>query len=397
MNSILSSVTGMELGTEDVSDATSLSSDDSDDELDDDDIINGEENVAVGAIGGVVGNSWTRERAVSYGSSRSSCANELIGTLSNADDAQSCENTQEPPKFSSENKEAVVKTNTHLNRSESSKKKYCENCMLHKSCCLHGKYVLKVNEKTVGMKVKTCGSFWSSDMIGKIGLVVGGDFENAKITWNQHLKDAEVWTFFLKSHGTNNFKFWCREENAPIKASKKADKEVQAIQEESKTASLKLPLKNKAQRKPSAEPESSTIANDKVSIKTRNESGNEQKTCPNCNLQGSACLHRRFLKNVGRITVDQCMKVKACGSSWPADQLGRVGQVAGGGATSVNIRWNWASTSGDKWRKLDTYSLLVGGEQVRAANKLSRKFLQRIPLLYYVRVHYKALLISFSI
>lgn len=370
MNSILSSVTGMELGTEDVSDATSLSSDDSDDELDDDDIIHGEENVAVGAIG-------ARERAVSYSSSRSSCANELIGTLSNTVDVQSCENTQEPSKFLSEKKEAVVKTNTHISRSESSKKKYCENCMLHKSCCLHGKYVLKVNEKTVGMKVKTCGSFWSSDMIGKIGLVVGGDFENAKITWNQHLKDAEVWTFFLKSHGTNNFKFWCREENASIKAAKKADKEVQAIQEEeSKTAALKLQVKNKAQRKPSSEPDSSTIANDKVTSRTRNESGNEQKTCPNCNLQGSACLHRRFLKNVGRITVDQCMKVKACGSSWPADQLGRVGQVAGGGTTSVKIRWDWASTSGDKWRKLDTYSLLVGGEQDRAANELSRKFSQ---------------------
>ena len=49
---------------------------------------------------------------------------------------------------------------------------YCRNCKLLKGKCLHGKFVLNVLKKTVGMKFAGCGFpsyFW-----GRVGTVIGG-------------------------------------------------------------------------------------------------------------------------------------------------------------------------------------------------------------------------------
>ena len=63
------------------------------------------------------------------------------------------------------------------------KSKFCTNCKLHESACLHGKFLLKVTERTSGMIVQASGSAWAYDKRGMLAQVIGGDSQYVKIVW----------------------------------------------------------------------------------------------------------------------------------------------------------------------------------------------------------------------
>ena len=80
---------------------------------------------------------------------------------------------------------------------------YCRNCKLLKGKCLHGKFVLNVLKKTVGMKVAGCGFpsyFW-----GRVGTVIGGRGDNVKIRWSP----SSFNSYRLRHGGMYSFKYSC--------------------------------------------------------------------------------------------------------------------------------------------------------------------------------------------
>ena len=95
------------------------------------------------------------------------------------------------------------------------KERYCENCHLDsRYACLHGKHLLKVLEKSKGMKMKACGKFWPPEKLGKIGEVVGGDNHSVQIMWDgtsARGDSGHVVSYSLLVRGEYVFKFWCQE------------------------------------------------------------------------------------------------------------------------------------------------------------------------------------------
>ena len=90
------------------------------------------------------------------------------------------------------------------------KERYCENCHLDsRYACLHGKHLLKVLEKSKGMKMKACGKFWPPEKLDKIGKVVGGDHRSVQIMWDSD--SGCVVSYSLLVRGEYVFKFWCHE------------------------------------------------------------------------------------------------------------------------------------------------------------------------------------------
>ena len=59
----------------------------------------------------------------------------------------------------------------------------CDNCKLHTSQCLNGRFLLKVTDRTKGMKMKTHGGSWDGSRLGNMCIVRGGDMYHAKIQW----------------------------------------------------------------------------------------------------------------------------------------------------------------------------------------------------------------------
>ena len=95
----------------------------------------------------------------------------------------------------------------------SSLKKWCLNCKLRKSKCLNEKFLLTVLPASIGMNVKACGSFWSSNLLNKKATILEGigalSGSKVKIRW---LQSGEEETHFLMTNGKYKFMFDCNSE-----------------------------------------------------------------------------------------------------------------------------------------------------------------------------------------
>ena len=95
---------------------------------------------------------------------------------------------------------------------EDSKNKGCANCRLKKERCLNGKFLLKVTDRTPGIKLKTWGSSWSKSMLGKTCVVEGGGDKKVFIKWitSAGQKKGDIESYSLKNDtGGSTFKFCC--------------------------------------------------------------------------------------------------------------------------------------------------------------------------------------------
>ena len=87
----------------------------------------------------------------------------------------------------------------------------CSNCKLMKHKCLDGQFVPMVKEETIGMRVKAVGSFWSSFMMNKSAIVIGGNSHKIKIHWLHHADNVESHYFGYKYQ----FQFDCKPIDPP--------------------------------------------------------------------------------------------------------------------------------------------------------------------------------------
>ena len=116
----------------------------------------------------------------------------------------------------SEDRENVSKSRETEEERSKKKKRFCDNCRLHKSACLNGKFLLKVSERTRGMHFKTTGRSWDDIILGRVCVVEDGDRFSAKIRWvsSDGNKIGAAETYPLSTNKDFAFKFCCDQESS---------------------------------------------------------------------------------------------------------------------------------------------------------------------------------------
>ena len=97
-------------------------------------------------------------------------------------------------------------TNIEADKHILSKLKWCRNCKLKKFKCLNGKFLLQVREDSIGVRVKSCGSFWPKEMLSKSGIIVDGSSMKVTVKW---LHSDVTETHYLITQNQHKFEFDC--------------------------------------------------------------------------------------------------------------------------------------------------------------------------------------------
>ena len=242
------------------------------------------------ANGAVNPDSASNQEEVNSGNTKEDIVYEADDTCSTVSNSESIEDDDLEDEITNENrKESKNNNNNDVDivsqtyTGSTTKRMKCKNCNLHTDIkpCLHGRFLLQVTSKTIGMRMKTCGNGWS-EMEGRLCWVEGGGADHVRIVWNERLR-GKVENYSLKSFGKSNFMFWCTDPGD------------------------KTP------------PDTETIIS---------------KSCDNCKLPSYKCLNEKFVLDVRKETLN--MRVKSCTSELPDIR----GVIAGGNLSRIKIKPN---------------------------------------------------------
>lgn len=163
------------------------------------------------------------------------------------------------------------------------------------------------------------------DPLSRTGKVVGGDLKNVKITWSNSRGNSS-YSYSLQSKGEYTFQFHCREET--VVKSRSFDDGDGVENDEDFLMLSKSRSSN----------DIVTIDDDSSSNSVPKKGISDSLWCKNCKLYKSKCLDGKLLLVVKEETCG--MIIKACGSFWDKNMLGKNAKVVGGsGPSKVIIKW----------------------------------------------------------
>ena len=181
----------------------------------------------------------------------------------------------------------VIVGKTDVEREDLSNK-VCDNCHLKMSRCLDEKFLLKVTDRTPGIRLKTRGGSWPESKLGKTCIVEAGDNTNVFIKWITPTgqKTEIIEKYFLSTNGDYAFQFCCKN-----------------LDESDFT--------------------------------------NNTNSCSNCKMPKSRCLNGKPVLMSTDSSVGRKVKACSCGSLWTSKLLNKKATILGENTSNkINIRWD---------------------------------------------------------